>query len=188
MESSSAAFFLRFYHHQGSLPNNFMQTIPAAEQAFRAINTFKDEYLLDYINVEELGVRDKQDVDERVVENAIIHNVKNFILTFGKDFAFIAYQYHLDAFGEDQYIDLLFFNRGLNCLVAVELKTGKFKTSYLGQLQGYLSVLDGFERKPHENPSIVLRPGRVDIHYDVSGQNDVSFPRFGHISCAHSVI
>ena len=144
------------YQHQGSLPNNFLQTIPTAEQAFRAINTFKDEYLLDYINVEELGIRDKQDVDERVVENAIIHNVKNFILTFGKDFAFVRNQYHLDAFGEDQYIDLLFFNRELNCLVAVELKTGKFKTSYLGQLQGYLSVLDGFERKPHENPSIGL--------------------------------
>ncbi len=144
------------YHHQGSLPNNFLQTLPAADQAFRAINTFKDEYLLDYINVEELGIRDKQDVDERVVENAIIHNVKNFILTFGRDFAFVRNQYHLDAFGEDQYIDLLFFNRDLNCLVAVELKTGKFKTSYLGQLQGYLSVLDGFERKPHENPSIGL--------------------------------
>ncbi len=142
------------YHHRGSLPNNFTQTLPAAEQAFRAINTFKDEYLLDYINVEELGIRDKQDLDERVLENAMIHNVKNFILAFGKDFAFIRNQYHLDAFGEDQYIDLLFFNRELNCLVAVELKTGKFKTAYLGQLQGYLSVLDGFERKPHENPSI----------------------------------
>ena len=144
------------YHHQGSLPNNFMQTLPAAEQAFRAISAFKDEYLLDYINVEELGIRDRQDIDERVVENAIIHNVKHFILTFGKDFAFVRNQYHLDAFGEDQYIDLLFFNRELNCLVAVELKTGKFKASYLGQLQGYLSVLDGFERKPHENPSIGL--------------------------------
>ena len=144
------------YHHQGSLPNNFLQTLPAAEQAFRAINTFKDEYLLDYINVEELSIRDKQDIDERVVENAIIHNIKNFILTFGKGFAFIRNQYHLDAFGEDQYIDLLFFNRDLNCLVAVELKTGKFKTSYLGQLQGYLSILDGFERKAHENPSIGL--------------------------------
>ena len=144
------------YRHQGSLPNNFMQTLPTAEQAFRAINTFKDEYLLDYINVEELSIRDKQDVDERVVENSIIHNVKNFLLTFGKDFAFVRNQYHLEAFGEDQYIDLLFFNRELNCLVAVELKTGKFKTSYLGQLQGYLSVLDGFERKPHENPSIGL--------------------------------
>lgn len=142
------------YHHQGSLPNNFARTLPAGRQALKAIGTFKDEYLLDYINVEELDARESADVDEKVVENAIIHNVKNFILTFGKDFAFIRNQYHLDAFGEDQYIDLLFFNRELNCLVAIELKRGKFKTSYLGQLQGYLSVLDGFERKPHENPAI----------------------------------
>lgn len=142
------------YYHQGSLPNNFVRTLPAGEQALKAIGTFKDEYLLDYINVEELDARERADVDEKVLENAIIHNVKNFILTFGKDFAFIRNQYHLDAFGEDQYIDLLFFNRELNCLVAVELKRGKFKTSYLGQLQGYLSVLDGFERKPHENPAI----------------------------------
>ena len=142
------------YRHQGSLPNNFAKTLPATSQALRAITAFKDEYLLDFINVEELGARDRQDVDERVVENAIVNNVKNFILAFGKDFTFVRNQYHLDAFGEDQYIDLLFFNRELNCLVAVELKTGKFKTSYLGQLQGYLSVLDGFERKPHENPSI----------------------------------
>ena len=144
------------YHNQGDLPNNFLKTLPASEQAFRAVNAFKDEYLLDFINVEELNIRDTEDVDEKVVENAIIHNVKNFILTFGKDFAFVRNQYHLDAFGEDQYIDLLFFNRHLNCLVAVELKRGKFKTSYLGQLQGYLSVLDGFEKKPHENPSIGL--------------------------------
>jgi len=144
------------YHHLGSLPNNFVKTLPVAEQAFRASNTFKDEYLLDYINVEELDVRDRADIDEKVIENSIVHNIKNFILTFGKDFAFIRNQYHLDAFGEDQYIDLLFFNRQLNCLVAVELKKGKYKTSYLGQLQGYLSVLDGFERKPHENPSIGL--------------------------------
>lgn len=142
------------YHHQGNLPNNFARTLSASQQALKAIGTFKDEYLLDYINVEELDVRDAADIDEKVVENAIIHNIKNFILTFGKDFAFIRNQYHLVAFGEDQYIDLLFFNRELNCLVAVELKRGKFKTSYLGQLQGYLSVLDGYERKPHENPAI----------------------------------
>ena len=144
------------YHHQGAASNNFMRAFPSSEQAFRAVNAFRDEYLLDFINVEEISIRDKADVDEKVVENAIIHNIKNFILTFGKDFAFIRNQYHLDAFGEDQYIDLLFFNRQLNCLVAVELKKGKFKTSYLGQLQGYLSVLDGFEKKSHENPSIGL--------------------------------
>ena len=143
-----------FIHHQGNLPNNFANTMAPGLQAFKAINTFKDEYLLDYINVEEIDVRDVNDIDERVVENSIVNNVKNFILTFGKDFAFISNQYHLDAFGEDQYIDLLFFNRELNCLVAVELKRGKFKPSYLGQLQGYLSVLDGFEKKPHENPAI----------------------------------
>lgn len=142
------------YHHQGQMPNNFVQKLSSGQQALRAISTFKDEYLLDYINVEELDVRDRADVDERVVENAIVHNVKNFILTFGQDFTFVRNQFHLDAFGEDQYIDLLFFSRALNCLVAVELKRGKFKTAYLGQLSGYLSVLDEFERKPHENPSI----------------------------------
>ena len=142
--------------HQGSLPNNFTRALNPAVEAFKAINTFKDEYLLDYINVEEIDVRDVADIDERIVENSIVNNVKNFILTFGKDFAFISNQYHIDALGEEQYIDLLFFNRALNCLVAVELKRGKFKTSYLGQLQGYLSVLDGFEKKEHENPAIGL--------------------------------
>lgn len=137
-----------------TMPNNFVQTLPSSQQALRAISTFKDEYLLDYINVEELNVRDREDIDERVVENAIVHNIKNFILTFGRDFTFVRNQFHLDAFGEDQYIDLLFFSRALNCLVAVELKNGKFKPAYLGQLSGYLSILDEFERKPHENPSI----------------------------------
>jgi len=89
------------YHHQGNLPNNFARTLPAGQQALKAIGVFKDEYLLDYINVEELNVREKADIDEKVVENAIIHNVKNFILTFGKDFAFIRNQYHLDAFGAE---------------------------------------------------------------------------------------
>lgn len=156
VEELEAAIARDDYSHQGNLPNNFPKTLSTAGQALRAISTFKDEYLLDFINVEELGARDSQDVDERVVENAIVQNVRNFILAFGKDFTFVRNQYHLDAFGEDQYIDLLFFNRELNCLVAVELKTGKFKPSYLGQLQGYLSVLDGFERKPHENPAIGL--------------------------------
>ncbi len=141
------------YHHQGTLPNNFTQALPSPQQALRAIETFKDEYLLDFINVEEIGVRDVGDVDERVVEQAIVSNVKNFIMEFGRGFSFIGNAYHLEAFGEDQFIDL-FFNRDLNRLVAVELKRGKFKTAYLGQLSGYLSVLDEFERKPHEEPSI----------------------------------
>ena len=144
------------YRHQGTLPNNFSEVLPVQSQALRAVSAFKDEYLLDFINVEELGTRDAADVDERVLEQGIVHNVKNFIMTFGRDFAFVGNQFHVDAFGEDQYIDLLFFNRELNCLVAVELKSGPFKTAYLGQLSGYLSVLDGFVKKPHEANSIGL--------------------------------
>ena len=142
------------YHRRGQLPNNFSNTILDSNQAVKTISNFKDQYLLDFINTEEIDVRDKLDVDERVIENGIVHNIKKFILTFGKDFAFIGNQYHLEVFGEDQYVDLLFFNRELNCLVAVELKTGEFKTSYLGQLSGYLSILDKCERKEHENPPI----------------------------------
>ena len=106
------------------------------------------------MNTEELGVRDPADVDERVAERTMIQDVKNFIMAFGRGFTFVGNQYHLDAFGEDQYIDLLFFNHDLNCLVAVELKCGPFKTAYLGQISGYLAVLDKFEKKEHENPSI----------------------------------
>ena len=62
MEALKSSLAADDYHHQGNLPNNFIRTLPAAEQAFRAINTFKDEYLLGYINVEELSIRDKQDV------------------------------------------------------------------------------------------------------------------------------
>lgn len=142
------------YHHQGQMPNNFLATMPSSQRALRVIETFKDEYLLDYMNTEELGVRDLADVDERVAEQTMIQDVKNFIMTFGRGFTFVGNQYHLDAFGEDQYIDLLFFSRDLNCLVAVELKCGPFKTAYLGQLSGYLAVLDKFEKKEHENPSI----------------------------------
>ena len=136
------------------IPNNFSQTLPSKNLARKAVEMFKDEYLLDFINVEEIGERDFADIDERVVEQQIIHNVKNFIMTFGKDFTFVGNQYHLEVFDVEQYPDLLFFNRELNCLVCVELKKGDFKPSYLGQLTAYLRILDDTVKKPHENPTI----------------------------------
>lgn len=142
------------FHNQKNLPNNFFKTLPKSQQALRAIETFKDSYLLDFINVEELNVRDISDVDEKVVENSIVHNIKNFMMTFGKDFSYIGNQYHLEIYGVDHFSDLLFFNRELNCLVVVELKTGGFKSAYLGQLTTYLRLLDDQIKKPHENPSI----------------------------------
>ena len=142
------------FHSQGHIPNNFTKTINDSKEARRAIEMFKDEYLLDFINVEEIGEREKIDVDERVVEQSIVQNIKNFIMTFGRDFAFIGNQYHLEIYGVEQFPDLLFFNRELNAMVCIELKLGEFKTSYLGQLFGYLQILDDKVRKPHENPSI----------------------------------
>ena len=141
------------YSHRGTLPNNFAQTLPDAKQALKAVCSFKDEYLLDFINVEELDEQE-EDLDEKIVEKAIVANVKKFIMTFGQDFSFIGNQYRMEVAGEEMFIDLLFFNRELNSLVAVELKSGKFRTSYLGQLNTYLSALDTYIRKPHENPSI----------------------------------
>lgn len=141
------------YSHQGELPNNFKKTIPDQLQAYRTITMFKDEYLLDFINTEELFIRDK-DRDERVIEQNIVQNVKEFIMTFGKDFTFVGNQYHLEKFGVEEFPDLLFFNRELAALVCVELKDGPFKTSYLGQLAAYLRILDDEVRKPNENPSI----------------------------------
>lgn len=142
------------YAQRGELPNNFLQKLPSGSLAKRAILAFKDQYMLDFINVEELGARDIEEVNETVVEQKIVDNIKQFILRFGKDFLFVGNQYTLNVHGHEHRIDLLFFNRELDCLVAIELKTGPFKQIYLGELNGYLRLLDDFVRKPHENPSI----------------------------------
>ena len=121
------------FHNQGQMPSNFSKTIPDHKLAFKTIQMFKDEYLLDYINVEQLGERD-EDIDERVVENEIVHNIKNFIMTFGRGFTYLGNQVHYDKLGHDHWVDLLFFNRVLKSLVVIELKKGSFKPAYLGQL------------------------------------------------------
>ena len=142
------------YEHQEKVPNNFTQTLSNSSLARKAVMMFKDSYMLEFINTEEIGERDIQDIDERVVEQQIVQNIKQFIMTFGRDFSFIGNQYHLEIYGVEFFPDLLFFNRELNALVVVELKLGEFKTSYLAQLTTYLRILDDHVRKPHENPSI----------------------------------
>ena len=142
------------YENQERLPNNFLQTMPNSSMARKAVMMFKDSYALPFINTEEIGERDKEDIDERVVEQKIVHNIKNFIMTFGTDFTFVGNQYHLEVYGVEFFPDLLFYNRDLNALVVVELKMGDFKTSYLSQLSTYLRILDDHVKKPHENPSL----------------------------------
>lgn len=142
------------FHRQAEIPNNFVATIPDKHLAMKTLKMFKDEYLLDFINVEEIDEIDPEDIDERVIEKSIVMNIKNFIMTFGKGFTYRGHQVHYDKFGVDNWIDLLFFNRELKSLVCIELKKGEFKTAYLGQLAAYLRILDDEERLPDENPSV----------------------------------
>ena len=162
------------FMQQQSATNNFIQTMPVAS-ARKAIGMFKDEYLLDFINVEEMEVDKPADVDERVVEQAIVRNVKQFIMTFGRDFAYIGNQYHLEIFTNEMFPDLLFFNRELNCMVCVELKTGAFKPGYIGQLHTYMRVLDDKVKKPHENPTIGIllckSADKAFVEYVISDYN-----------------
>lgn len=141
------------YHHQGNLPNNFLSTIPDYKQAFRTIQMFKDEYLLDFINVEELGMHEEE-IDERIIEQNIVHKVKNFIMTFGKGFTFAGNQVHYDKLGHDHWVDLLFYNRDLRRTVVFELKKGDFKVAYLAQLSSYLRILNDDDRREGENAPV----------------------------------
>jgi predicted nuclease of restriction endonuclease-like (RecB) superfamily len=134
------------YGQKGALQNNFKQALPPQLHK-NAIDAFKGEYLLDFIRIEE-------EDDERVLESRIVQNIKKFILSMGHDFAFMGNQYRLKVEEEDFFIDLLFFHRKLQCLVAIELKQGKFKAEYAGKMNLYLSALDEYVKQDHENPSI----------------------------------
>ena len=138
------------YQRQGKLAHNFQSTL--SENAFRqkALMAFKDEMLLDFINIEDAD----EEPNERILENAIVQNIKKFIMALGSEFSFIGNQHRLLIEDEEYFIDLLFFNRKIQSLVAIELKKGKFKAEYVGKMNLYLSALDEMVKQPHENPSI----------------------------------
>lgn len=110
-------------------------------------NSFKDSYIFEFLNL-------PYDHDENQLQKALISQMKNFILELGRDFVFMAEEYRLEVGNSDFELDLLFYHRELQCLVAIELKTDKFKPEFLGKLNFYLEALDRDVKKPHENPSI----------------------------------
>jgi len=110
-------------------------------------NTFKDSYVFEFLNLPDPH-------SESDLQRGLIRQMKSFILELGKDFLFIGEEYKLQVGNSDFYIDLLFYHRGLQCLVAFELKADKFKPDHLGQLNFYLEALDRDVKKPNENPSI----------------------------------
>ena len=145
------------YHHIGALPNNFEKTLSPMSLATQAVRSFRDEYLLDLVNLDNVDATKDEYIDERVLSKALVIDVEKTIQALGgDDFCFIGREKRLVYSNEEFFIDLLFFHRGLQALIAVELKMGKFRPSYLGQLEFYLSALDELIRKPNENPSIGL--------------------------------
>ena len=109
----------------------------------------KDPYIFDFISF-------KEDMLERDIEQALVKDVTKLLLELGTGFAFLGNQYHLNVGGDDFYIDLLFYNLNLRCYVVIELKTGEFKPDYAGQLNFYLSAVDGILKTEHDNPTIGL--------------------------------
>ncbi len=110
---------------------------------------FKDEYVFDFLGL-------KEDFNEQDLRRAIVWNLKQFFLEFGRYFTFVGDEYKLNVGNEDYRVDLLFYHRLLRCLVAVELKVGKFKPEYVGKMQFYLSALDEKMKLKEENPSVGL--------------------------------
>lgn len=134
-----------------------------------AKNTFKDTYVLELLQLPEQHF-------EKDLRKAIAQNITKFLLEFGRDFAFMGEEYPLQVGNQDFAIDLLFFNRTLNCMVAIELKTERFKPEHLGQLNFYLEALDRDIRKPHEVASIgiLLCKGKDDIVVEYALNRSVS--------------
>ncbi len=142
----------RLFDKERIQSTNFPRVISEEKLRRKALASFKNNYLFDFVDFED----DDDDIDEKILESQIVKNIKNFIMAFGQDFTFMGNQYRLTVDGEDLFVDLLFYHRGLRCLVAVELKRGKFKGAYAGQLNTYLSALDDLVRRSDENPSIGL--------------------------------
>ena len=128
--------------------SNFENRLPAPQSEL-ATQTMKDPYIFDFIPF-------KEDMLERDIEQALVKDVTKLLLELGTGFAFLGNQYHLNVGGDDFYIDLLFYNLNLRCYVVIELKTGEFKPDYAGQLNFYLSAVDGILKSEHDNPTIGL--------------------------------
>ena len=121
-------------------------------------NVFKDSYILEFLNLPSFH-------NENQLQNAIVANLKNFILEFGRDFAFMGQEYKIQVGNQDFFIDLLFYHRTLQCLVVLELKTERFSLEHLAQINFYLEALDRDVKNEKENPSIgiLLCKGKDDV-------------------------
>jgi len=143
------------YATQGHAVTNFEGTLPDDRQVNRAIQAFKSEYLLDFVNIVD-AEDDEATLDEPEWMMEMVSKIRSLIQALGPDFCFMDVKKRFVVDGEEHFADLVFFHRGLRCMVAIELKRGKFKPAYLGQLEFYLACLDKYVKHDDENPSIGL--------------------------------
>jgi predicted nuclease of restriction endonuclease-like (RecB) superfamily len=147
--------------------HNFQQSLSEnlAEQAQEAL---KSEYNLEFLGLSNL-------VKERALESQLLQNIKDFLLEMGYGFAFLGNQYKIKLGENEYFIDLLFYHRGLQCLVALELKISKFIPEHAGKMNFYLEVLDNSMKMPHENPSIGIilcaEKDDLEVEYSLRSQN-----------------
>ena len=126
--------------------SNYDQTLPETIKQ-QAILALRDDYSLPFLDI-------ASDHSEHDLEQAIVRNIRAFLIEFGHDFSFIGNQYRLEVGDQEYYIDLLLYSRRMQAMVAIELKVGEFKPEYKGKMEFYLNVLDETVKLPNENPSI----------------------------------
>lgn len=148
-----------YSQHKQLKANNFEQTLPTVSASY-ANEVFKDSYNLGFLGI-------TTPVKELELEKRLIEKIKSFVLELGKGFSFISNQHRLEYNGKEYFVDMLFFHRGLQSLVAIELKIGSFKAEYIGKMNLYLSLLDKFEKGENENQSIGIILCADKDHLDV---------------------
>lgn len=140
----SSAYFQRYMLSDGKANQSLVKAVGEEDYPNTRI---LDTYSLEFLDL-------PNQYSEKDLKRAIISNLKDFILEIGKDFTFVGEEYRVQVGNEDFYIDLLFYNRALSCLVAFELKIDKFKPEYISKMDFYLEALDRQEKKENENPSV----------------------------------
>lgn len=147
--------------------SNFDITLPDSIKN-QAILALKDEYTFDLVGLAE-------EHSEYELEQAIIKNIRAFLMEFGTDFSFIGNQYRLEVDGKEYFIDLLLYNRRLQAMIAIELKIGEFQPEYKGKMEFYLNVLNDTVKLPHENPAIGIiickSKSRMIVEYALKSSN-----------------
>ncbi len=145
--------------------NNFKETLPKSLSS-KAQKIFKDEFNLEFLGVQKT-------LQERELEGQMLRQIRDVLLEFGQGFAFVGNQYRVQVEEDEYFIDLLFFHRELQCLIACELKIDRFIPEYAGKMNFYLNILDNFVKFPHENPTIGIifcrSKNRTTVEFAVKG-------------------